>query len=127
MGYRSDVTALIYPEGGEHNLMHYDKLKLLMNTTFKDLYNEWGGEREFDDGWEWDDNHRVLQFVCTSVKWYDSYPEVQQFGEFLAKIQELGYEYEVIRIGEEDTDIEYDSTGDAMGYLSVRRSIEVEF
>lgn len=127
MGYRSDVTALIYPNSGAENLLHYDQLKLLMNTTFKDLYDEWGGQREFEDGWEWDDKHRVLQFVAISVKWYDSYPEIKAFGEFLTKIQELGYEYEVIRVGEEDTDIEYDSTGDANGYLSVRREIEVSF
>jgi len=127
MGYRSDVTALIYPSGGEHNLLEYDKLKLLLNTTFKDVWDEWGGEREFEDGWEWDDKHRVLQFTATSVKWYESYDEIKRFTEFLAKIQELEYEYEFIRLGEEDNDIEYDSTGDAQGYLSVRREIEVSF
>ena len=127
MGYRSEVTALIYPAGGEHNLLEYDKLKLLMNTTFKELFDEWGGEREFEDGWEWDDNHRVLQFIATSVKWYDSYPEVQRFVKFLEEVHELEYEYEFIRLGEEDDDVETDSTGDANGYLSVRRSIEVSF
>ncbi len=127
MGYRSDVTALIYPAGGEDNLLKYDQLKLLMNTTFKDLFEDWGGEREFDNGWEWNDEVRVLQFVATSVKWYDSYPEIQNFGEFLEKVRELEYEYEIVRVGEEDTDIEYDSTGDAQGYLRVRREIEVSF
>jgi hypothetical protein len=127
MGYRSEVTALIYPAGGEHNLLEYDKLKLLMNTTFKELFDEWGGEREYEDGWEWDDDHRVLQFIATSVKWYDSYSEVQRFVKFLEEVHELEYEYEFIRIGEEDDDIETDSTGDANGYLSVRRSIEVSF
>jgi hypothetical protein len=127
MGYRSEVTALIYPAGGEHNLLEYDKLKLLMNTTFKELFDEWGGEREYEDGWEWDDDHRVLQFIATSVKWYDSYSEVQRFVKFLEEVHELEYEYEFIRIGEEDNDIETDSTGDANGYLSVRRYAEVSF
>lgn len=125
MGYRSDVTALIYPEGGADNLLKYDQLKLLMNTTFKELFEEWGGEREFDDGWEWDDKHRVLKFSIESVKWYDSYPDVARFSEFLEKIRDLDYEYEIVRVGEDYTDIEFDSTGDSEGYLSVRREIEV--
>jgi hypothetical protein len=44
MGYRSDVKALIYPVSGEHNLLNYDKLKTLMNTTFKDVFDAWNDE-----------------------------------------------------------------------------------
>jgi len=121
MGYRSDVTALVYPASGAENLLNYDKLKLLMNTTFKDFYDYWS------EYFEWDDKHRALKFEIDSVKWYDGYPEVERFGKFLSEIQELDYEYEIMRVGEEDTDIEYDSTGDAQGYLSVSRTIEVSF
>lgn len=121
MGYRSDVTALIYPVGGEDNLSEYNKLKLLMNTTFKDFFESWS------EHFVWDDTHRALKFEIESVKWYDGYPDVERFGKFLSEIQDLEYEYEIIRVGEEDTDIEYDSTGDAQGYLSVRREIEVSF
>ncbi len=121
MGYRSDVTALIYPVSSEHSLIEYDKLKTLMNTTFKDFFKSW------DEHFEWDDKHRALKFEIESVKWYDGYPDVEQFGKFLSDIQELEYEYEIMRVGEEDTDIEYDSTGDAQGYLSVSRTIEVNF
>jgi hypothetical protein len=122
MGYRSDVKALIYPSGGEHNLLEYDKLKLLFNTTFQDVFTSWG-----EDYFEWDDRHRVLMFDANSVKWYDSYPEIKTFVKFLADVQELGYEYEFIRIGEEDDDVETDSTGDAENYMYVSRSIEVQF
>ena len=121
MGYRSDVMALVYPASGAENLLNYDKLKLLMNTTFKDFFDEWSEHFVLDD------KHRVLQFSVEDVKWYDSYPDVKQFGEFLEQISKLDYEYEIIRVGEEDTDIEYDSTGDAEGYLYVRREIEVRF
>jgi len=121
MGYRSDVTALVYPQSGAENLVYYDQLKLLMNTTFKDFLDMWS------EHFVWDDTHRVLKFSIESVKWYDSYPDVKQFGEFLTQMQKLEYEYEIIRVGEEDTDIEYDSTGDAQGYLRVRREIEVSF
>ena len=122
MGYRSDVKALIYPQGGEHNLLNYDKLKLLMNTTFKDVMDYWE-----DPYFTWDDKHRALVFDANSVKWYDSYPEIVRFIKFLQEVHELEYEYEFIRIGEDDNDIETDSTGDAEGFLYVSRSIEVSF
>jgi hypothetical protein len=122
MGYRSDVQALIYPPSGDQNLLEYDKLKLLFNTTFQDVFTAWG-----EDYFSWDDKHRALKFDANSVKWYDSYPEVQTFVKFLADVQELGYEYEFIRIGEEDDDVETDSTGDAEGFMYVSRTIEVSF
>ena len=120
MGYRSDVMALVYPAGGEHNLLNYDKLKTLMNTTFKDVLDVWS-----DDYFTWDDKHRVLKFAANSIKWYDSYPEVDRFTRFLAEVQELEYEYEFLRIGEDDTDVEADCTGDAENYMYVERTIQV--
>ena len=121
MGYRSDVVALIYPSGGEDNLLNYDKLKTLMNTTFKDVLDSWG------DYFEWNDRHRALKFTAESIKWYDSYPDVVRFNEFLTQVHVLDYEYEIIRIGEDDTDIQHDQSGDAQGFLYVTRSIEVSF
>ena len=122
MGYRSDVKALIYPVSSEHSLIEYDKLKLLMNTTFKNVLDSWG-----DDYFTWDDHHRVLKFAANSVKWYDSYPDVDLFTKFLTEVRDLEYEYEFLRIGEDDNDVESDSTGDAQGYMYVSRSIEVSF
>jgi hypothetical protein len=122
MGYRSDVQAIIYPSGGDQNLLEYDKLKLLFNTTFKDVFEAWG-----PDYFSWDDKHRVLKFDANSVKWYDSYPEVQKFVQFLTDVAGLDYQYEFIRLGEEDDDIEDDRTGDAEGFMYINRSIEVSF
>jgi len=122
MGYRSDVKALIYPVSGEHNLLNYDKLKTLMNTTFKDVFDAWN-----DEYFKWNDEHRVLEFSADSIKWYDGYPDVARFTRFLSEVQELEYEYEFIRLGEDMDDVEEDSTGDSEGYLYVSRSIEVVF
>jgi len=122
MGYRSDIKALIYPLGGEHNLLEYNKLKTIMNTTFKDFYEYWK-----DPHFTWNDAHRVLMFSAESIKWYDSYSEVSGFATFLDDVQALGYEYEFIRIGEDDTDVETTQTGGAEGFLYVQRSIEVSF
>jgi len=122
MGYRSDVQALIYPASGDDNLLEYNRLKLLFNTTFQDVFTAWG-----EDYFSWDDKHRALKFDANSVKWYDSYPEVGKLTQFLSDVQDLGYEFEFIRLGEEDDDVETDSTGDANGYMYVTRSIEVVF
>jgi hypothetical protein len=119
MGYRSDVQALIYPANGDTNLLEYDKLKTLMNTTFKDMLDTWG------DYFDWNDHHRVLQFTANSIKWYDSYPDVARFTKFLEEVRDLEYEYEFIRIGEDDNDVESDSTGDAENFMYVERTIQV--
>jgi hypothetical protein len=120
MGYRSDMKALVYPAGGADNLLKYDQLKTLMNTTFKDVYDYWQ-----DPHFEWDDKHRVLKFSIESVKWYDMYPEVAQFNRFLTEVGDLGYLWESIRLGENDDDVECLASMDAEWYLSVRREIEV--
>lgn len=122
MGYRSDVKALIYPLGGEHNLLEYDKLKTLMNTTFKDVFEAWG-----EDYFSWNDKHRVLEFNANSVKWYESYPDVALFTPFLDEVHKLGYEYEFMRIGEDDNDVESMSSGDAENFMYVERTIQVSF
>jgi hypothetical protein len=122
MGYRSDVKALIYPVSGETNLLEYEKLKTLMNTTFKDVFEAWD-----DEYFKWNDKCRVLEFSAESIKWYDSYPDIQKFTNFLEEVRELEYEYEFIRLGEDMDDIEEDSTGDSQGFLYVSRSIEVVF
>ena len=119
MGYRSDVTALIYPSSGEHSLLNYERLKLLMNTTFKQMLDDWG------DSFSWDDRTRLLEFRATDVKWYAGYGDMDAFSQFLSEIRDLEYEYEFMRIGEDYTDIEQDYTGDCNGYLTLSRTAEV--
>lgn len=122
MGYRSDVTVLIYPDNGEQNEARYDTLKLLMNTTFKGVYEE------FESNFEWLDNHRVLKFAIESIKWYDSYPDVQKFARMLDDLGEMeGLNYEFMRVGEESDDVEELQRGEDLRYaLSVTRTIEVD-
>ena len=120
MGYRSDVTTLIYGDGLSQQ--GYDLIKTLMNTTFKDTYQEWGSH------FEWRDHKRVLQFETESIKWYDSYPDVKSFMDMLDAIGDIaGLNYEFIRVGEDTDDIEQQQRGEDLRYaLSVTRSIEVD-
>ena len=121
MGYRSDVTIVIYPDPGEQKSERYDTLKVLMNTTFKSAYEKW------EEHFEWLDHPRVLQFQIEGIKWYPSYSDVQAITTMLDAIGEMeGYNYEFMRIGEDAEDIESNRRGDHLKYyLQLTRSIEV--
>jgi hypothetical protein len=105
MGYRSDVTALVYVNDDNLNdverIEKYEALKLLMRTAFKHIDDDWSSDMEFHD------TRQMLVFEIEDVKWYPGYDAVQQFDEFLDKLQDAGYEYEFGRIGEDVEDIEY--------------------
>lgn len=116
MGYRSDVQAVIYPitEGNE---AQYNQLKVLMNTAYKEAFDHWVDE------FEWDDDKLVLKFSAVGVKWYSSYTDVVQIEALLSGVEELGYAVEFVRLGEDYNDIETRYSEDCSFYLSVRREI----
>ena len=127
MGYRSDLTVLIYPEMGDSpgaGADQYNQLKVLMNTQFRDVVEE------FKDDMQWVDSKHTLIFKFESVKWYPSYTDVIRFTAMLHAFRtaELpGYCTEYVRIGEDDTDIETEYTGDTCEYrLGVSRAITVD-
>ena len=121
MGYRSDVKALVYPNTGTEEQVEaqYAMLKTLMNTTFAKIMEDEGAYLTFND-------HAMrLEFAVEDVKWYPSYPDVQQFERFLEDVAELGYSYEFMRIGEEDEDVERKTGGKDPQYeISLHRTIE---
>lgn len=120
MGYRSQVAVVIY--GDSRDAEKYALLKTLMNTTFKEAYTE------FDGNAEWHDDKHVLEFKLDEVKWYDSYPDVKLFMGMLDGIGDIeGFNYEFMRIGEDDDDVERQTGGENCLYLlSVSRAIEVD-
>ena len=108
MGYRSDVAVVIYADDNgvtvevkrpEHAREQYAVLKVLMNTRFKEEY-----ERDFD-GFTWNDRLERLEFRVESVKWYEGFPEVARFMTMLDSLNDLGYVYEYVRIGEDPNDV----------------------
>ena len=108
MGYRSDIAVLVYPADHEK----YPMLKTLMGTTFKAIDDEWGGCSH------WVDKAGVLKFEISDIKWYESYPEVRRFEAFLGDVEDLGFEFEFIRIGEDTGDVERKVSGQSQYYLS---------
>lgn len=63
MGYRSDVTAVLYVSKEEH----FPMVKLWLDENFP--------IKEFEENIRWFDRGIVLE--CGDVKWYESYPDVQ--------------------------------------------------
>jgi len=124
MGYRSDVRVHVYPIQNEvedksdvHSADEYARLKLLMATTFKDVWEMWEG------CFSWHDNHNTLDFVCTDIKWYEGYQTIDTFMAFLDDVDECKFEYEFMRVGEDIGDVEYKSSDDAIHLLDVNRQI----
>ena len=123
MGYRSDVTVVVYPDDRDQD--KYNTLKVLMGTTFKEV--------PFDDCVNWHDDKCALVYNITDMKWYDSYPEVQAFLRMLASLAGEtedgigGYNYETVRLGEDADDTEQSQGGDYIEYcLSVTRDVSVD-
>jgi len=122
MGYRSNIRCLIYPmdrapENKQSLIDNYHALVTLMNTTFKDVVDNFSSDMTLDV------THHVVDFVIDDVKWYPSYPDVQAFEKMLDEVAELGYCYEFVRVGEDNNDIEMRESDHSNGYLGVTTSI----
>jgi hypothetical protein len=124
MGYRSEITAVFYTNKKDE----WPLLKLFVDENFpKDLADCLHVECEETRG-RWGFMFRVGEY-----KWYESYPEVQEFNEFedrfsgMEKCIEGTWAFEFARIGEDYTDIEERSSNHADYVLNIVRSIEVNF
>lgn len=135
MGYRSDVKAIVYPgrrferDDGvlqprsiEELSEQYQALKTLCATQFSDVV----GSDVFYSEFSWDDKAEVLRYSAPDVKWYPSYSDVQQFHKFLEDVEELGYSYEFIRVGESGDDVSTQRSADHECYLGTRTEITCE-
>jgi hypothetical protein len=134
MGYRSQVTAVIYPGEPtdplgpdaykEYETRMYEALRFLMGTKYAQLM-------EMQSGWfgslaRWDDKNQRLVFEMQDVKWYDGYEDVKAFEAMLDEVTELGYCSEIMRVGEEINDIEHRTYGEGVQYiLNVERTITI--
>lgn len=148
MGYRSDVVyafAFKTREQIEEVLAIYQMHQFVQKH---DLVKVWA-THEWDGCWG-------LTYQAESVKWYDGYEDViainhmknvvddfvEQRGEDVGPIDNDGkqevivafpYAYRMLRIGENDDDIEHDSSSNSnlddelWDRLSLRREIETNF
>ena len=124
MGYRSDVTCIMYTQNPK------DKgAGTVLNMWLKQNINDADMQYfEFHD--------TEVLFIAEDWKWYESYPDIQRleklFMDFKAAFcgeenpYDCNYAYEFIRVGESYDDIETDEAGASMGRISLSRSIRIE-
>ena len=131
MGYRSDVTIIMYPSEG-----HKDKfaaLKLYVDENLPDEFEVIG-----------EGDKRYLHCFIDGVKWYDDYEEVEIYNKLFSEWDEMFadpddpiakeglraepiFNYEFMRIGEEYEDVEYHQSCGADHALNMSRETYVDF
>ena len=112
MGYRSDIAYTIRFEGDEDEKNRQSFFTFLAEAKSKDEYKIALEEVDIDE------KRLRFSYKIQSVKWYDSFPDVQSHDKLFA----LGEEYastlivpiagSFLRIGEDSSDIEERSFGD---------------
>ena len=125
MGYRSDVTIVMYPKRKED----FNMLKLYVDETFPDEFEVHEDNNRIE-------GFRYLMLEFDSVKWYEGYEDVdvytRAFSEWDTMFRdeyepESGtlFHYEFMRIGEDYEDIVYDRSVDSDMILGVDRNAYV--
>ena len=123
MGYRSDVTMVIYPKFG-----HRDKfaaLKLYVDENLPDQFEVVG------EGYD-----RYLHCYIEGVKWYDSYEEVDAYNKAFSKWEDMFrdeeepeaplFHFEFMRVGEEYEDVQYECSNYSAHVLNLSREVYID-
>jgi hypothetical protein len=125
MGYRSDVTIVMYPKRKED----FAALKLYADETFPDKFEVHEDNNRIE-------GFRYLMLEFDSVKWYEGYEDVDVYTRAFSEWDTLFrdeyepesgtlFHYEFMRIGEDYEDIVYDRSVDSDMILGVDRNAYV--
>ena len=123
MGYRSEVKSVIYQTKDKFDKFYDDNREEI--DYFKE---EFGCMSIATKG-----QYKVLFLDFEEVKWYDSFPEVISWHNFLEKAEAAGMYYEFVRLGEDDSDVEVDyGTNDSGNYIlelerHIKTNVSVNF
>ena len=127
MGYRSDVTMVMYPKRKEDFAM----LKLYVDENLPDQFEA----HESDSGF------RYLYCYIDGVKWYDSYDEVEAYNTAFNEWEQVFADpnpdptrsehapichYEFMRVGEEYEDVQYECSYGSDHALNLSREVYVD-
>ena len=121
MGYRSDVMAVFYTRDEKE----FPSIKLFIDENIP----EWFRGDEYMTTFTGNNNLQGIKFDLQSVKWYESYPDVQGFEQAMRKFEKLADEgskwnWEFVRLGEEVEDVEERHSYNSENLIYVVRSIE---
>ena len=131
MGYRSDVKIAFYLTKGTTDtpqpLLPFAALKLWFEETYPVAEaEEWGATIDYGD------DHILINYH--DVKWYPSYEHVEKVestfelfsNAFRSDERDHRAQYEAVRIGEEDGDIERDASSYSDHRIIVERGMIFE-
>ena len=115
MGYRSDVAVIITAENKDNFKRYVEELKSMQTGDFADEIKDNGV-----DG---------IRISFSDIKWYRDFgfEEIDEFEEWLDKIEEDGESYHFVRIGEDLDDVEENIVGDPKYWVYIERKLEPEF
>ena len=122
MGYRSDVTIVMYPKRKED----FALLKLYADETFPDQF-------EVCENNNCTDGFKFLVLEINSIKWYEGYEEVDVYTRAFSEWEDMFrdeaepegesiFHYEFLRIGEDYDDIVYDTSEYGNRILNIERT-----
>lgn len=123
MGYRSDVSIVFYTR--KPDVVPFIALKVWFDENYPKMeaLDEWGATLQ-----RIDDTFLLIEY--REVKWYEEYKHVQAVKEAISKFTETfnadveGFvAYEFVRVGEETSDIEEESSTWSDYALHVKREI----
>jgi len=126
MGYRSDVSILIY--GDDKNIVAFkagERLKGHKGTEYHPLDEPLTDYHERFT-WHTNDGDTMLEFNWFGIKWYDTYPEIAYWEQLKSLFEQAfpSLHMEFARIGEQTDDIVTEYFGnDCQYYLAVERTI----
>ena len=122
MGYRSNVTAIFYAEEKD-----WPVIKLWLDENRPDSIIHEEDFKGYQRG-----NLRGYYLEYEDVKWYDIYPDMQDFNSYASKYIVLFCNegstaaYEFVRIGENYEDIEVQREGEYPYVLEVERKVVID-
>jgi hypothetical protein len=128
MGYRSDVSIVFYGRGNGNDA----RLNTILKLWFDENYPVAVAKDEWCASIRQKDNAIVVDYH--DVKWYDGYEHPKAVSDALRTFDETfrcnepdaRLAWEMVRIGEEDNDIETERSDYNDHILYVRRSIGID-
>ena len=142
MGYRSQIRSCIYSDNHELFDSFISAQKLVDNQVFHEASDtEASGFANsltfLEKIWEYAQPSitgetkqvvKILDLDGQDWKWYTEYADVKAWHKLLLDAEDAGLNYEFVRVGEEDGDIEYESGGDNVeNFLSTYTHINVDY
>lgn len=104
MGYRSEVSSLIY--GPEDRLKAFiTEQRLISNGLSFDYLNK---HIKLFSSEEKGETIFFIHLHVDDIKWYSDYEDIQKWYQLLESAEKFGLHTEFARAGEEPTDLEYE-------------------